>query len=58
MTFCKVNIRAPTITQLLQWAKNLGVSKKEALLLSDQLPYRHALGNRITPPSYTNHLLS
>jgi len=44
VTYCKENIRAPSLNQVLQWAKKLGVDPAEARNVSDRAPYRHALG--------------
>jgi len=51
MTYCKENIGPPSLPQILEWAKKSGVQKSDALRLSDRLPFRHALGNPLPPPS-------
>ena len=42
--YIKSRLRAPPQHQVLTWAKRMGVTRQEALHLSDRLPYRHALG--------------
>ena len=44
LKYTKENIRSPTLHQILQWAKPLGVHPTEAKAVSDRAPYRHRLG--------------
>jgi len=44
VAYTKNNIRAPSLQQVLQWAKQLGVAGQEARAISDRAPYRHTMG--------------
>ncbi len=44
VTYTKNNIRAPSLQQVLRWARQLGVNNQDARAISDRAPYRHTMG--------------
>lgn len=44
LAYVKNNIRAPSLQQILQWAKPLGVTIRDAKVISDRAPFRHTMG--------------
>lgn len=52
-TYCQDNIRTPSLRQILQWSKKLGVTSSDAKAVADRAMYRHTLGT-FTPPSYSS----
>lgn len=44
LIYLKQNIRAPSLHQVLKWAKPLGVTNSDARIISDRAPFRHSMG--------------
>jgi len=53
-TYCQDNIRTPSLRQILQWSKKLGVTSSDAKAVADRAMYRHTLGTFTPPPSYSS----
>lgn len=50
VNYCKENIRAPSLHQVVQWGKKLGINPADVRAVSDRVPYRHALGKSASLP--------